>query len=330
MARVLVTGASGFVGAAVMRAALRQGDAVRVIVRAESPRENLLGLNVDPFIGNLLDPTPVGRAMQGVDCLYHVAADYRIWAPDVGEITRNNLEMTRVVMDAALKTGVTRIVYTSSVATLRPHDDTTPSDESRPYKPGEAAGVYKNSKVLAERLVEQYVAERGLPAVIVNPSTPIGPGDVKPTPTGKVVLEAARGRIPAFVDTGVNIVHVDDCAAGHLGAAAHGIVGERYVLGGQNVPLRVMLADIARIVGRKPPRISLPRRALFPGAYVSEFVAGLTKREPIFTVDALRMAKYHMYFSSAKAEKALGYTARPYVEALADAITWFRESGRLN
>ena len=329
MALVLVTGASGFVGAAVVRALLGQGQDIRVIVRSTSTQQNLQQRRVETVVGDLRDPVAVARAMRGVATLYHVAADYRLWARNPAEIVDNNVGMTRTVMDAALAANVARVVYTSSVATLKPGDDGSPSDESRPIAPGEAIGAYKNSKVLAERLVENYVAERGLPAVIVNPSTPIGPGDIRPTPTGRIVLEGARGRIPAFVDTGLNLVHVDDVAAGHLAAAERGAVGARYVLGGQDVTLRELLTQIARLVNRAPPRMALPRRALYPAAYLSEFGARWTGREPLLTVDGLRMAKKYMYFSSAKALRELNYSARPYSLALSDALGWFRATGRL-
>jgi dihydroflavonol-4-reductase len=188
-------------------------------------------------------------------------------------------------------------------------------------------GAYKRSKTLAERLVERLVADRGLPAIIVLPSTPIGPRDVKPTPTGRIIVEAALGKMPAFLETGLNLVHVDDVAAGHLLAFDKGCIGERYILGGQDVALGTMLGDIARLVGRKPPTVKLPRTPLFPLAYAAEAVARMTGREPFLTADALRMAKYRMFFSSAKAERELGYRARPYGEALADAVDWFRQAG---
>jgi dihydroflavonol-4-reductase len=231
-------------------------------------------------------------------------------------------------MEAALAAGVERIVYTSSVATLRAAHGAA-IDETAPLREDEAIGAYKQSKVAAERLVEQMVADRGLPSVIVCPSTPIGPRDVKPTPTGRMVLEAAQGKIPAFVDTGLNLVHVDDVAAGHLQAMARGRVGERYVLGGQDASLREMLVEIARLTGRPAPRIALPRAPLYPLAYAAEWAASLTGKEPMLTRDALTMASHHMFFSSAKAERELGYRARPYPEALADAISWFREAGYL-
>jgi len=326
---VLVTGASGFVGSAVARRLIAAGARVRLIVRSSSPRGNLDLANADIVLGDLMDREAVRAAMRGVKAVFHVAADYRIWAPDPAEIVRNNLVMTRCVMEAAREAEVSRIVYTSSVATLRAFADGRASDESEPLTEATAIGAYKRSKVAAERLVEKMVAERGLPAVIVNPSTPIGPGDIRPTPTGRIVLEAASGRMPAFVDTGLNLVHVDDVAAGHLKALQRGRIGERYILGGHNVPLQAMLAEIARLAGKAPPRLRLPRRLVYPVAYASEFVARFSDREPMATVDGLRMAKYYMYFSSGKAERELGYSARPYAEALRDAVAWFRAENRL-
>ena len=232
-------------------------------------------------------------------------------------------------MTEALRAGVSRIVYCSSVATLKLNTEGRPVDETSPASPEQAIGAYKKSKTIAERLVEKMVAEQGLPAVIVNPSTPIGPRDIKPTPTGRVIVEAANGRMPAYVDTGLNLVHVDDVAAGHILAMQKGRIGERYILGGQDTPFAVMLAEIARLVGRKPPLLALPRAPLFPLAYAAEFIAGFTEKEPFITADALRMAKYRMYFSSAKAERELGFSARPWTQAVADAVAWFREKGMI-
>jgi dihydroflavonol-4-reductase len=231
-------------------------------------------------------------------------------------------------MEEALRAGVERIVYTSSVATIALRDD-TPADERSPLAEQDAIGVYKKSKVIAERLVEDMVQRHRLPAVIVNPSTPIGPRDVKPTPTGRIIVEAASGRMPAFVDTGLNMVHVDDVAAGHLAALARGTIGERYILGGENVYLRDMLAEIARVVGRKPPRIRLPIAPLYPLAVLAEGVGLITGREPFLTLDGLRMAGHHMFFNDAKARRELGYSTRPYREGIADAIMWFRQQGYL-
>lgn len=327
--RILVTGATGFVGSAVARALNAQGHAVRVLARASSPRRNLEALTAEVVIGDMTDPVSMNRALDGVRWLFHVAADYRLWAPDPNDIIRANREGTRTVMQAALTQGVERIVYTSSVATLRAGTADTSVDETAPLAEGEGIGAYKESKVVAERLVERMIADQGLPAVIVNPSTPIGPRDVRPTPTGRIVIEAACGRIPAFVDTGLNLVHVDDVAAGHLAAMAQGRIGERYILGGQNASLRDMLAAIAGLTGRKPPTVNLPRGPLYPLAYAAEAIGRITGREPFITVDALKMASHHMFFTSAKAERELGYRARPYGEALSDALDWFRAAGML-
>jgi len=326
---VLVTGASGFVGSAVARIAQQKGYAVRVLVRPTSPRTNVADLDAEIVTGDMRDETSMRAALRGVRYLLHVAADYRLWAPDPGEIERSNLEGTEATMRAALKEGVERIVYTSSVATLKVTSSGNSADETSPLKADQAIGVYKRSKVLAERAVERMIAQDGLPAVIVNPSTPIGPRDVKPTPTGRIIVEAALGKIPAFVDTGLNLVHVDDVAAGHFLALERGKIGERYILGGENLPLQQMLADIAALTGRKAPTISLPRWPLYPLAMGAEALAKFTKREPFVTVDGLKMSKNKMYFSSAKAERELGYRARPYREGLSDALEWFRQAGYL-
>lgn len=329
----VVTGVAGFLGSAVARALAAQGRTVRGIVRGSSPRANLADFPGDLIEADLRDETAVATAMQGAGALFHVAADYRLWARDPEEIVRNNLSMTQAVMNAALSAGVGRVVYTSSVATLLPLDgpplDQGVSDETHPATPDQATGAYKRSKVVAERLVEAMVAQRGLPAVIVNPSTPIGPRDVRPTPTGRVVVEAANGKMPAYVDSGLNLVHVDDVAAGHLLAEAKGQIGRRYVLGGQDVTLGQMLADIAGLVGRKPPRVKLPIAPLFPIAALAELGGMVTGREPFVTLDSLRMARHRMYYSSARAQAELGYHARPYREALADAVAWFRDAGMI-
>lgn len=323
-----MTGASGFVGSAVARALVGAGFAVRALVRARSPRRNIEGLPVELIEGDMRDVHTVAAAAAGARYVFHVAADYRLWAPDPREIERNNLSGTRAVMEAARAAGAERIVYTSSVATLKLSKDGTPADEAVPLTESEAIGSYKRSKVAAERLVESMIAD-GLPAVIVNPTAPIGPRDVRPTPTGRILIEAASGRMPAFVDTGLNIVHVDDVAAGHLAALRQGRIGERYILGGENMTLAEMLAMIARHVGRQPPRVRLPRQLIYPLAYGAEAAARLTGREPFVTVDGLRMAKSCMFFTSAKAEREFGYKARPAGDAIADALHWFREAGYL-
>ena len=324
---VLVTGASGFVGSAVARIAQQKGFKVRVLVRATSPRRNVEALDAEIVVGDMRDEASMRTALRGVRYLLHVAADYRLWAPDPSEIERSNLEGTEATMRAALKEGVERIVYTSSVATLKVTSSGQSADETSPLKADQAIGVYKRSKVLAERAVERMIAEDGLPAVIVNPSTPIGPRDVKPTPTGRIIVEAALGKIPAFVDTGLNLVHVDDVAAGHFLALERGKIGERYILGGEDVSLRQMLTDIAGMAGRKPPTVNLPRAPLYPLAVLMEAFGQITGKEPMLTRDALKMASHRMFFSSAKAARELGYTARPYREGLSDALDWFRQEG---
>ncbi|MGN6123665.1 MAG: hopanoid-associated sugar epimerase [Sphingomonas oligoaromativorans] len=325
---ILVTGVSGFVGAAVARVMAADGWRVRGLARSTSPATNLQNFPGEIVRGDMLDRASIERALEGCTALAHVAADYRLWAPDPEEIVRHNREGTCAVMEAALAAGCRRIVYTSSVATIAPLDGGA-AGEDRPLTEQTAIGAYKRSKVVAERLVERMVAEQGLPAVIVNPSTPIGPRDVKPTPTGRILVEAATGKIPAFVDTGLNLVHVDDVARGHLLALTKGVPGRRYILGGEDVSLQEMLAEVAHLVGRKPPTIRLPRLPLMPLAAVSEAWGRMTGREPMLTRDALRMAKYRMFFSSERAKAELGYTARPWREAVADAIGWFRQEGMI-
>ena len=324
--RVFVTGGSGFVGSAVAHALAARGYAVSALVRPSSPRTNLAGLPCDIVEGDMGDAGSLIRALDGVRYLFHVAADYRLWARDPDEIMRNNLQGTRNVMEAARICGTERIVYTSSVATLKPIAGAA-ADETSRLEARDAIGAYKGSKIAAQRLVETLIAEEGLPAVIVSPSTPVGPRDIRPTPTGRIIVEAASGRIPAFVDTGLNVVHVDDVAEGHIQALERGTIGQNYILGGQNVALRDLLAVIAQCTGRRPPRMRVPRWPLFPLAYAAEGIAGLTGKEPFITVDGLRMAKHLMFFSSAKAERELGYKARPYRAGIEDAILWFRQAG---
>jgi dihydroflavonol-4-reductase len=327
--KVLVTGASGFVGSAVAKALTEAGFAVRALVRPTSPRAHLNGMQVEFVEGDLRDAESVRRAMAGVRHVFHVAADYRLWARDPREIAEVNVAGTRTIMSEALRAGVERVVYTSSVATLALNSDGQPVDETLPLAEANAIGAYKRSKVAAERLVEAMIANDKLPAIIVNPSTPIGPRDVRPTPTGRIIVEAATGRIPGFVDTGLNLVHVDDVAEGHIAALRQGRIGERYILGGENVRFSDMLADIAAMVGRRAPRLRFPRGMMMPAAYIAEGMARVTGREPLLTRDGLRMAKYRMFFNAAKAERELGFRARPYREGLADAIKWFGQAGYL-
>jgi dihydroflavonol-4-reductase len=326
---MLITGASGFVGSAVARAALRNGYAVRVLVRAGSPRRNLAGLEVELAEGDMRDPDAAACALAGVRWLLHVAADYRLWARDPEEIVRNNLEGTRTMMQAALGAGVERVVVTSSVATLRVGPSTVAAAEDAPLAPQEAIGAYKRSKVEAERLVERMVEQDALPAVIVNPSTPVGARDLRPTPTGRIIVEAARGRMPAYVETGLNVVDVEDVAWGHLLALAHGRVGERYILGGDNLTLRVLLDEIADLAGQRAPLVRLPVGPLLPLAHAAEALARLKGREPFLTVDGLKMSRNRMFFSSDKAKRELGYRPGSHTAGLRAALAWFAREGYL-
>ena len=325
----LVTGATGFVGAAVARKLVARGEAVRVLVRPTSDRRNLEGLAVETVEGDLRDRASLGRAMKGASALFHVAADYRLWTRNPDELYASNVDGSKMIVEAAAEAGVARTVYTSSVAVLGINKDATPSDEETPVTLGDMIGHYKRSKFLAEEAVRALVVAHDLDVVIVNPSTPIGPRDVKPTPTGRMVLDAARGKLPAFVDTGLNVVHVDDVADGHLLAYDKGSKGERYILGGHDMSLQAILTEVARLAGRKPPRVKLPHGAVMPVAAVAESWARLFGGEPLATRDGIRMARKKMYFSSAKAKAALGYAPRPAPEALKDAVTWFREAGYL-
>jgi dihydroflavonol-4-reductase len=324
----LVTGATGFVGSAVARALLARGRRVRVLARPNSDRRNLAGLAVEIAEGAMEDPCSLARAVAGCRYVYHVAADYRIWVPDPAPMFRANVDGTRDLLTAALEAGAERVVYTSSVATLGLVPGGS-ADEETPSSLDDMIGPYKRSKFAAEEVARELARKRGLPVVIVNPSTPVGPGDIKPTPTGRLIVEAARGQMPAFVDTGLNIVHVDDVAEGHLAAAENGRIGERYILGGENMALAEILAEVAQAAGTRPPRLQVPHSVLFPVAVGAELAARVTGREPFITLDGVRMSRKKMYFSSEKASRELGYTPRPAREAIADAVGWFRDNGYL-
>ncbi|HEY6823961.1 MAG TPA: hopanoid-associated sugar epimerase [Steroidobacteraceae bacterium] len=326
--RALVTGATGFIGSAVARALCRAGWQVRVLARAGSDRRNLLQLPVEIATGDLTDCPSLDQALRDCAAVFHAAADYRLGVADAETLYRTNVEGTRNVLNAAQRAGAARIVYTSSVATMGLPADGSPGTEDTPVTLADMIGHYKRSKFLAEELVRDF-AKAGVPVIIVNPSTPIGPGDVKPTPTGRVVVDAALGRMPAYVDTGLNIVHVDDVAAGHLQALDRGRVGERYILGGENLSLREILAHISGLARRKPPRIRLPHTALLPLALASETIARITGGSARVTLEGVRMARKHMYFSSDKAVRELGYRWRPSAAAFEDAVAWFREQGVL-
>jgi dihydroflavonol-4-reductase len=326
--KALVPGATGFVGAAVARALLGAQWQVRVLARRGSDRRNLRGLDVEVAEGDLNDLQSLQRAALSCAALFHVAADYRLGARDPAQLYLTNVEGTRNVLNAAQRAGVQRMVYTSSVATIGIPADGTPGDERSANSLKNMIGHYKRSKYLAEEVVRE-AAQSGISVVIVSPSTPVGPGDVKPTPTGQLVLDAAAGRMPAYVDTGLNIVHVDDVAAGHLLAYERGKAGERYILGGEDMSLREILELIAGLERRSPPRVRLPYGVVLPIAYLAEGFARLSGRSGRITLEGVRMSRKRMFFSSAKATRELGYRWRPPVQAFEDAIRWFRDNGLL-
>jgi dihydroflavonol-4-reductase len=323
----LVTGANGFVGAAVVRALLKRDERVRALTRPDSRLVNLEDLQAERVVGDITDSESLLAAMSGCRTVFHVAADYRLWAPDAEAMHRTNIEGSLKVLEAAVAAGLDRMVYTSSVAVLGINADRSPANESTPVTFADMIGPYKRSKFLAEQAVRERAAELGFPVITVNPSTPIGPGDFRPTPTGRIIVDAASGRMPAYVDTGLNIVHVDDVAEGHILARDVGVAGERYILGGADLSLREILAMVADCTGGKPPSVRLPRAIVFPIAVASELSARMFGGEPRVTLDGLRMAKKHMYFSSEKAMSALGYRWRAPEQAIADAIAWFRAHG---
>lgn len=325
--RVLITGAAGFVGSAVVRAFLAAGYSVRALVRASSDRGNLAGLEVDTAIGDLAVPATLRAALAGCQGLVHVAADYRLFVPAPGALYAANVAGTRALMQAALACGVRRVVHTSSVAVLGHLAGARPADETAAAPLAGMIGHYKRSKFMAEAEVTGLVSRAGLPAVIVNPSAPVGPRDSRPTPTGHMVLEAARGRMPAYIDTGLNVVHVDDVGEGHRLAYERGRVGERYILGGENLALAEIFASIARLAGRRAPRIRLAPGLLWPLALLAEGWARARGTLPRLSRDELAMARHPMYFSSAKAERELGYVHRPAEAAFADALAWFAARG---
>lgn len=323
--RSLVTGGTGFIGASVVRALVERGESVRVLVRAESDRRNLDGLPVELAIGDVRDATSVARAMVGCRRVFHVAALYSFWAP-ASLVEAVNVDGTRTVLEAARAAGVETVVHTSSVATIGAPLGGGVADETFALSPGQVVGAYKRSKVRAEQEA-LAAARRGLRVVIVNPSFPVGPGDIKPTPTGRVIVDFLNGRMPAYVQTGLNVVDVRDVAAGHILAAERGKSGERYILGGVNMTMRDLLAALARASGRNAPWLQLPHGVVATLAGPSEWVAWLLGREPRLTRDTVRMSRHTMFYSSEKAVGELGWPQSSAKTALADAVGWFRANG---
>jgi len=325
--KTLISGANGFIGSAVVRHCLNAGQDVRVIVRPGSDRKNIEGLPIEIFEGDLQDKSSLENAVKNCNAVFHVAADYRLWIPDPDNMYQTNVTGTRDLMLASAEAGVERIVYTSSVAVLGLNKDGSPANEETPMSTDDMIGHYKRSKYLAEKEVYKLIDENGLPAVIVNPSTPLGPRDIKPTPTGNIIVDTLNDRMPAYVDTGLNIAHVDDVAKGHLLAFDKGKIGERYILGGGSLIIQTILGIICELSDKEPPSIKLPHNLIVPVAWCMERWANISKKEPRATVDEIRMSKKFMYFSSDKAHRELGYQSRPAKEAIKDAIDWFIENG---
>jgi dihydroflavonol-4-reductase len=322
----LVTGGTGFVGANVVRALLAAGATVRVLARPGGNRRALEGLAVEISEGDLTDPGSLRRAVAGIATVFHVAADYRLWARHAHELYRVNVEGTRDLLRVAAEAGVRRIVYTSTVGALGIPSNGTPGTEDTPVTLGQMVGPYKRSKFLAEQAVLEQ-ARAGVPVVIVNPSAPVGPWDVKPTPTGQMIVDFLRGRMFASLDTGLNVVHVRDVARGHLLAAERGRVGEKYILGHANLSLMEIFRQLAEISGRRPPRFRIPYAVAWLAAAGMEGAARLTRGTPAVPLTAVRMARKRMYFSPAKAVRELGLPQTDARQALADAVAWFVEHG---
>jgi dihydroflavonol-4-reductase len=323
----LVTGATGFVGAAVARALLARGIAVRVFARPRSDRSNLQGLPVEVFEGDLTTARDGRRALAGCTTLYHVAARYTLWEAQPRELYRANVQATATLMHAALEAGIARVVYTSTVGAVGLPSDGSPGDERTPLPRSQLVGHYKRSKFLAERTVIAQVHRAGLPAVIVNPSTPMGIGDVKPTPTGKIIVDFLNGRMPAYIDTGLNVVDVGDVAIGHLLAAERGRTGERYILGNENISLANLLRLLAELSGLPAPQRAIPYGIALGAACAGELLALAARIPPPVPLAGVRMGRKKMYFSPAKAREELGLPVTPIKETLAGAIAWFARRG---
>ncbi len=324
--KVFVTGATGFIGASLVRELLKDGYGVRALARANSDRRNLHGLDVEICEGDLRDRASLEAGINGCDMLFHAAADYRLWTRTPAVMYEINVQGTRNVLEAALNRGVSRVVYTSSVGTLGNPGNGEPGNESTPVTLADMVGHYKKSKFLAERAAEEFVA-KGLPLVIVNPSTPVGMLDIKPTPTGKIIVDFLNRKMPAYLDTGLNIIDVEDCARGHVLAATRGRVGEKYILGNENLTLKRIFAMLEELTGLAAPRVRLPYAPILAAAYVNEAISRLTGKEPLIPLAGVQMAKKFMFFDSTKAVRELGLPQRPAIEALGKAVAWFRANG---
>ena len=324
--KTFVTGATGFIGASIVRELLRDGREVRVLVRPNSILSNLKGLDVELWKGDLLDTAGLRSGLKGCDVLYHAAADYRLWTRNSEEMYHTNVGGTAAVLEAAIENNISRVVYTSSVGTLGNPGDGTPGNEDTKVSLADMVGPYKKSKFLAEREAEKFVA-RGLPLVIVNPSTPVGPWDIKPTPTGKIIVDFLKRKMPAYLDTGLNLIDVEDCARGHILAEQKGCTGRKYILGNANISLRDIFMMLQEITGIQAPKVRLPYAPVLVAAWLNEGLSKVTGREPLIPLAGVRMAAHHMYFDSGRAVSELGLSQTPVKEALERAVEWFRKNG---
>ncbi|MBT0663386.1 NAD-dependent epimerase/dehydratase family protein [Geobacter pelophilus] len=324
--RVFVTGATGFIGGQLVRELLADGHQVRVLARAGSDRRNLDGLNLEICEGDLRDKDRLVKGLAGCEMLYHAAADYRLWTKKPSDMYEINVTGTRNILEAALANRLSRVVYTSSVGTLGNPGDGTPGTEETPVTFADMVGDYKKSKFMAEREAESFL-RRGLPLVIVNPSTPVGPGDIKPTPTGKIIVDFLNRKMPAYLDTGLNIIDVADCARGHILAASKGKIGGKYILGNENLTLCQIFKLLEEITGLPAPKVRLPYTPILVAAHINEAVAKITGRPPLIPLAGVQMAKKIMFFDSSKSLQELGLPHRPAREALARAVAWFKVNG---
>jgi dihydroflavonol-4-reductase len=322
-----VTGSTGFLGSHIARVLLGQGAELRLLVRPSSDVRNIESLPADRVTGDLRDPASIEKAMSGCDVVFHVAADYRLWVRNPKEIYRSNVEGTKTILEAARKNKVRKVVYTSSVATMGFSTDGTSADEKSPVSLDKMIGHYKRSKYMAEEIAFE-AAQSGQDVVIVNPSTPVGERDIKPTPTGRIILDFLKRKFPAYVDTGLNLVDVTECASGHLAALERGRSGERYILGGENLTLKQILDNLAAITGLPSPTIKVPYFvALATGVVDEVFTGRIRGQEPRATIDAVRMGRKKMFVSSAKAERELEWNPSPVDNALRRAVEWFKSNG---
>lgn len=324
--KTFVTGATGFIGASIVRELLRDGREVRVLVRPASNLSNLKGLDVEMWEGDLLDIHVLRRGLKGCDVLYHAAADYRLWTRNPEEMYRTNVGGTTAVLEAAMESALSRVVYTSSVGTLGNPGNGAPGTEDTGVSLDDMVGAYKKSKFIAEREAERFAA-RGLPLVIVNPSTPVGPWDIKPTPTGKIIVDFLKRKMPAYLDTGLNLIAVEECARGHILAEQKGCTGRKYILGNANLSLNHIFGMLQEITGIPAPKVRLPYAPVLAAAWLNEGLSRITGREPLIPLAGVQMAARHMYFDSGRAVRELGLPQTPVAKALERAVEWFRSNG---